>query len=248
MQESVTFKRLKKRKNNHLKIVIIFFVIAIFSAIIAIGFYLKKKQDSVFFQQSFYFVYASKSKKTSSLEKMQDKLKELGGAGKIYKKDEYYYLIINVYLNEELASQVASDNKAVYESVGVLEIKTKKLNRNSKNAMKNNESALDYVKKFNKSIDEISELQIKYLSSEISENDLCSDILTMKFNFEDLNDSLKIADDSEIKNLVNNYLNLNLMYYSSFFNTFFDSTKKVSVLCEFVVNLTLLKVDLFNNL
>jgi hypothetical protein len=89
---------------------------------------------------------------------------------------------------------------------------------------------------------------MKFLSGEITENDLCSRFLSLKFGIDDLIGEIKLTEDNVYKSLTLNYVSLEEMYFSSFFNNFFESDKKSSILCEFVVGLMLLKIDFFNNL
>ena len=248
MQVYVTHKVLKKKQFNFVRFAIFSAIAIVFALVIFLGFYLNSKHNQVFKQQTFYFVCAAKTKGTKELENMQDDVKTLGGAGKIYKTDNYNYLILNVYLDEEAAKEVLEKNREVYPNGVIFELKTNKIKDSIKRKVKNEETAYKFVKKFNSNIEEISELMFKYLSGSISENSLCSKILTIKFNLDDLSDEMKKIDNSEIGEVVKNYLNLELMYFSSFFNDFFDSDKKSSVVCDFMVCLSLLKIDFFNNL
>ncbi len=248
MQDFVTLKKKNNKRQSlifsaFMLILIIFIIVIIF-----ISNYIKNKSNKVFLEDSFFLVYVEKSKNVKELENLQDNLKELGGAGKIYQKDNFYYLISNVYKSQDSAKTVVENHKAVYKNANILEIKTKKLEKKTIRKYKENEINLKFVKHLNYTIEAILNYQIQFLSGEITENDLCSSLLTIKFDLDDLLSEIKLSEDNVYKELVLNYSNIEQMYFSSFFNNFFDSDKKTSILCEFVVGIIILKIDFFNNL
>ncbi len=248
IQDYVPLKRVKnKRKTTIISAVIIIFIIFICMATIILIF-INKKSKKEFLETSFYYVCAAKSKSIKELENMQDGVKEFGGAGKIYQKDEMFFLILNVYFDKESAVSVVEKNKSIYENAVILELKTKAVSNKFIRKFKQNEINIKFLKRFNADLSEIINLQMQYLSGEINENYLCSRLLTLKFNNDDLIGEIKTIEDEEFKNLVLNFASLKEMYFNSFFNNFFESDKKSSVLCDFVVSLSLLKVDFFNNL
>ena len=242
---------IKKRKQNKkgllFKIIIIFLVL-LFVLILLFGLFVRNKQNKEFEEQRFYFVCANKSRNLKEIEEMQENIQKLGGAGKVYFYNANYYLVINVYYDEESAKQVVEQNKEIYPNSLILEQKTKLLSKSVKQAIKNNTEIYEFLKYFNKLIYENYNLMFDYLNGNITENELCSKLLTLKFDFDDVNDRLSKSSSSSLKENVINYSNLLSLYYSSFFNSFFDSTKKGSIVCDFAVNLALLKIDFFNNL
>lgn len=248
MQDFVTLKRRKNKSQTLIFSVIIAIIIIFFILVILISIYSRNKYSKEFVETSFYFVYVEKSKNLKELENMQDNLKELGGAGKIYQKENVYYLLSNVYDNQESAKSVVENNKAVYPNADVLEIKTKKVKNSIIRKYRENEINFKFVKNLNQTIKNICDFQMKYLSGLISENDLCSSLLTIKFDLDDVIKSVNQAEENEYKELILNYSNLEQMYFSMFFNSFFESSKKSSVLCEFVVGIVILKIDFSNNL
>ena len=248
MQDYVPLERWRNiRKTLIISVITLIFIIFI-CAIFFIFLSLKKNTKKDFLEQSMFYVCAAKSKNIKELENMQDNVKEFGGAGKIYQKDGYYYLILNSYLDKESAENVAGNNKTVYENVQVLELCTKKVSNKVIQKFKQSEINMKFLKKLNNDLNEIFVLQMQFLSGEISENDLCSKLLTLKFDNADLIAEIKLSDDGEFKSLILNFASMKEMYFNLFFNSFFDSDKKSSIICEFVVGLSLLKVDFFNNL
>lgn len=248
MQDYVPLKRAKNKREILIFSAIILIFIILICVIIFVSIWLNKKSKKEFLETSIFFVCANVSKNKKELENMQDNVKDFGGAGKIYQKNEFYYLIINSYYDKESAELVVENNKVVYENIQVLELKTKTVSNKTRKKFKNQEINLKFLKKLNKNLSEIFNLEMRFLSGEITDNDLCSKLLTLKFDNDDLIEEIKSAEDNDYGDLVLNYANLEEMYFSSFFNNFFESDKKSSVICEFVVSLALLKVDFFNNL
>lgn len=248
MQDYVPLKRVKDRREMLIFSAIIFIFIILICVIIFVSIWLNKKSKKEFLETSIFFICANVSKNKKELENMQDNVKDFGGAGKIYQKDEFYYLIINSYFDKESAELVVNNNKKVYENIQILELKTKTISNKIRKNFKKQEVNFKFLKKMNKNLSETFDLQMKFLSGEITDNDLCSKLLTLKFDNDDLIDEIKAAEDNDYGDLVLNYANLEAMYFASFFNNFFESDKKSSVICEFVVSLALLKVDFFNNL
>lgn len=250
MQESVSLIRYKNKPKLNLKIIVAICLGVMFGGVIILSFYIKNRQIDVFKQQSFYYVYAYKSKKAKTLEKYQDLLKETGGAGKICRFEDNYYLIINVYLSEEFAQSVVSKNLDQYIDCGVIEVKSKSFSKISKNKLKRDEVLVSMIKNLNNDIFKLESFMIEYLNEKVSDNHLCSQILKMQFDLDYLKNSSISADEDGRTDLsiIASYLDLELVYYSNFINDFLYSSKKSSVLCEFFVDLTLLKLDFFNNL
>lgn len=248
MQDYVPLKRVKDRREMLIFSAIIFIFIILICVIIFVSIWLNKKSKKEFLETSMFFVCANVSKNKKELENMQDNVKDFGGAGKIYQKDEFYYLIINSYFDKESAELVVNNNKKVYENIQILELKTKTISNKTRKKFKRQEINYKFLKKMNKNLSETFDLQMKFLSGEVTDNDLCSKLLTLKFDNDDLIDEIKAAEDNDYGDLVLNYANLEAMYFASFFDNFFESEKKSSVICEFVVSLALLKVDFFNNL
>ena len=248
MQDYVPLKRVKNKREMLIFSAIIFIFIILICVIVFVSIWLNKKSKKEFLETSMFFVCANVSKNKKELENMQDNVKDFGGAGKIYQKDEFYYLIINSYFDKDSAELVVNNNKKVYENIQILELKTKTISNKIRKNFKKQEINYKFLKKMNKNLSESFDLQMKFLSGEITDNDLCSKLLTLKFDNDDLIDEIKAAEDNDYGDLVLNYANLEAMYFASFFNNFFESDKKSSVICEFVVSLALLKVDFFNNL
>ena len=79
-------------------------------------------------------------------------------------------------------------------------------------------------------------LSMSKMSGNLSENAFCSEILKQKFRYEEMQSEIDGLQDLEIKNLINANVTLVLLYYNSFFNNYFDSDKKSSIICDFSVS------------
>ena len=246
MQDLVTGKIYQK--NRLLKLVMIIIVILIIVIVVVLGFYFKSKSYSEFAETKYYFLVAKKSKNSKEITNMQDSVKSAGGAGIIYQKNNYDYLIITVYNDESAANEVLKLNKEKFNAAEILEIKTKRLKKSKKNQIKSCFVLDSMVKNLNKTIDSVMNYMMQYLKQGLTDNKLCSNVLVLRFEFDELLKRIDEIDDEKLKSFTYSYLNLAIMYFSNFINNFFGSTKKQSVLCDFVVNLVFLKIEIFNNL
>ena len=247
MQYCVPRKKYQKGKKIGFVLIIILFI-AVVLFISFFGFYLNSKENQVFKEKTYYYVCAMKTKGTKELENIKDDVKKVGGAGKIYKKENYNYLILNVYNDESLAKDVFEKNKINYPNAVTFELKRKSISKKVKKQIKGDEFLFRYIKNHNKYMENVFALSLKYLSGALSENKFCSEILNLKFKLDEINDEMLKLESNKLNDLVKNQVNLELYYYSAFFDNFFKNDKKDSIVCEFVVNLTILSVEFFNNL
>lgn len=247
MQDYVPLKR--NNKTSQMRIISVISIIFIFFIfLIFLAFVLHFKRDKMFKQTTFYFVYAEKSQNSSDLENLSEKIKNLGGAGKIFQYEKYYYLILNVYNDEESAENVVKNNKEIYENISVLKLSSKKISYKTAKTIKQSAPSVSYIKNLNLAFNEIYQQGLEYLAGKISDNDLCVAILKLKFDLEDDILMLKTDKSQKYSAICYEFANLEQMYFNSFFDKVFDSDIKTSVLCEFMVQMALLKLDFFNNL
>ena len=132
--------------------------------------------------------------------------------------------------------------------MGLFELKKKTITKKVKRQIKSDGFVFSYIKKHNDFKKQVMSLSLNYLSGKISENKLCMEILDLKFKLDEINDEVSKLVGSEVYKIIKNQVNLEMYYYSAFFDDFFKSDKKDSVLCDFVVNLSILGIDFFNNL
>lgn len=247
MQDYVPLKRLRKvpkmRIISLVSVIFIFFIILIF---LALALYFKR--DKVFKQTTFYFVYAEKSRKSNELEVLSEKVKNLGGAGNVIQYENCYYLILSVYSDEKSAENVVKNNKEIYENISFLKLSSKKISYKTAKKIKWSAQCVSYIKNLNLAVNEIYQLELKYLSGKISDNDLCVAVLKLKFDLEDVVLMLKPNKAEKYSALCYEFASLEQMYFNLFFDKVFDSDIKTSVLCEFMVQMALLRLDFFNNL
>lgn len=247
MQDYVPLKKIRKSFKMRIisaVIVILFFLIFI----VILAFVLHFKRDKMLKQSTFYFVYVEKSQNSNNLEILSEKVKDLGGAGKIFQYEKYYYLILSVYTDEESAEDIVRKNKKLYENIEILKLSLKNVSNKTAKIIKKLQASVSYIKNLNSAVDEIYKLNLEYLSGKLSDNDLCVAVLKLKFDLEEVILNLKAEKMEEYSALCYEYANLEKMYFDLFFDKVFDSDIKNSVLCEFMVQMALLKIDFFNNL
>ena len=218
-------------------------LVLIFSVIIALGVYANLRNNKNFKSKNFYFVCAMKSKKIKDVEAIQENVKKLGGAGKIYFKNNFYYLILNVYFDAESAKQVVDSNKNIYQDGLFFELKTEKIENSVKRQIKENDILkVAYLFMFQNIID------VANFSGKVSENVFCSEVLKIKFELEKLKTELEKCGVDEVCKGFYSFIDLMIIYYSNFLGDYFESDKKSSFICQFLVDLVFVYVDFINNL
>ena len=247
MQGYVPQVYLKRKPKLNIKLIVAL-VLVIFLCgtvlIISLG---KNKSYDVFERTTFYYVSAKSSKKNKDLEHLSSSVKSLGGAGITIKHKENYYMIVNVYLDKSDAEEIAASIKSQFVDSEVVEVKIDSISKQNKSEIKSNSELKRFFKLFNNMIQDIQNTQMMYLSGEITESELCKEIINYKMKLEDSKVMLKEIETS-VSKLVQEYQNMLSIYFEKFFNEFFGCIKKHSILCDFVVNLTIVKTNLFDNL
>ena len=237
----------KKRRRVRINVLIILGLLLIFSGIVIVGVYLNSKHNKIFNGSTFYYVCGFKSKSYKEIESRQEDVKKLGGAGKIYQKDKFYYMVLSVYIDKESASEVGEINKKIYPDAEILEIKAEKPSKQKQREIKNNEVFFKFYKLLRGNVVAVLNLSMKRLAGNVSENGFCSELLKQKFEFEEIVSEIDNLINEKNGNLITN-VNLVILYYNSFFNSYFDSDKKSSVICDFALSLVQVYVEFVNNL
>ena len=89
---------------------------------------------------------------------------------------------------------------------------------------------------------------MNYISGEISEGKLSSLILSEKLQLETIIKSFDNPEKDKFFDDISTYANMMILHFNKFFDEFYQSTKKKSLICNLGVNFVLTKVDLFDNL
>ena len=177
MQESVTLTRIKIPKKRALKPVIfisLFFLIIFFiSAILVVS----KRSNMCFEARTYYIVYADKNKNSDLLFKVQKNVKDLGGAGVLFEKNNEYYVAISVYNNKDDAKEIAGKLIA-YEKSGVIEYVCKSVSNNYRNQIRENQNYYNLFKFLYDFLIEYETLCYKYVKAEISEGIFISTLIS----------------------------------------------------------------------
>lgn len=246
MQGYVPYKKsLNKRK---LQIKSIFMIVLFFSLTITILVCLgiSRKANKCFDKQTFHFVYTQKNKVKTDKNQI-DLLKSVGGAGVVYFHKENFHLLANFYLKKDDANEIKDGMIQNFENSGILQLEVKTLSRSLQNKIKSNENAYLFFKKLYKFFEKFENLNMQYISGEVSEGKLVSTLIAEKLEFETIAKEFDSGDEKLFLDL-KTYLNMVVLHFESFFNEFFSSTKKQSLVCMLGVNIALTKVELFNNL
>lgn len=242
MQETLTAN---KRKN------IIFVLILVFIIIVAVSiflcFKLKCKKQNYFLEQEFYIVYSEKSKKQNSLEENQKIVKNMGGSGEIYFSNDYYYLTLSSYQKKEDAESVVGQINTIFPDAGILKLTINKISNKNKTYIKENKNLLEFFIFINKFRNQIFEYEVKFLSDSVTDRGMTVFYLENKMKLEQFVKSTS-EFDGKMKDDILKFCNLALLYINNFFNEFFESNKKHSLVTSLTINIALASADLINNL
>lgn len=247
MQGYVPLDMSAKRKKIKLFSILSFLLIAIL--IVFLVLLIPKQKDEKFFKQkSYFFVYATKSQKSGSLASMQDLLISLGGAGVTYSFNDNYFLIANVYVTDSDAEQIKNNILSTFNDAGVIEVKTKEVSAKKKNLIKDNEKVFNLVKFIYEFLDFYQTDLINYLSGTLTDSKLCSKLIEKKLELENIIEKLKQSEMSVLEKNAINVGEIILVHFNNFFNNFYISSKKESLATSLLVNITIERVNLFDNL
>ena len=201
----------------------------------------KNKTRSCFDAKELYFVYTDKNTKQAALEVYVDKIKNLGGAGKIIFHSGQYYLVSSVYFSEEQANEVKGNILPHFPNSGVLKVSLPKVKGSIKKEIKKDEQNLRFFEFFDSVTDKYQGYMISYMSGTLSQSDLSLNILKDKLAVQDMIKSYN--KNSGLSESFYNYLNMMNLYYDNFFDKFFESQKKESLISEFAVSFSELKLE-----
>lgn len=205
---------------------------------------MSRKKENLYAGQTYYFVYTSKSKNNLSLQTERETVKSLGGAGVLYLYKKEYYLICNVYFDKEEAEEIKTNLLNNFSNSGILEIQTKTLK--NKNVIKKDDNAKRLLSFAKENLHLFYDIEIDFISENISEGKCGAKILANKQNYENLI-TLQDSQNVVIQNLCS-YSRLMVLQLNNFLNDFYVKNNKQSLVCEMVVNYALIFLDMWNNL
>ncbi len=231
------------------KKIIITFVVLIL-AILMIGIIIlsltKRDKKSCFSEQELFFVYTEKNTKQEILEVSADKIKSLGGAGKIIFYNNNYYLVSSLYFDKKDAEEVVGNISSNFPESGVLTLKVEKTKKPIKKAIKQDDKSLAFYEFFYEACNKSQGYMIDYMSRTLSQSELSMNILKDKLNLEEMIKSLD--KKTNLSQQFFNYMNMINLYYDNFLSSFFESTKKESLISGLVVELSLLRLEMVKHL
>lgn len=241
-----------KEKRNHFLSRIISTVILIFIFFIMVVLFLvvlqNKKKDNLFLQKEFYFVYAYKFRKESVLYDKKEEVKKLGGANEIYLHRNEHYLIVNVYLKRNEAESVLKEVKMQFSSAGILRLYSSKFSKNAKQEVFDNFEIKNSLKRIDTLDLQAMNLQVDFLSLKKVKSDIVSEM--SKNRVELLSIAEKLSNNKcAAAEIISNHVNLELMYYSEFFEKYYAQTKnRAHLIGSLAVKLALNQIKMINNL
>lgn len=235
MQVCVTATKSKRLNKHQIKSVISVILVFLFVFISMIVLINLKKKDLVFEQQCFYLVYADTSRKESLLENEKKIVKNLGGAGSVYKSKDNFYLSVSVYIDINDAYDVKNNIISNFVSSDVYTIKTKSVSKSIKKRIKKNTQTYNLLKFMYEYIRDFYEIENDYLSGNITESKFLTELLGYKLELENKAKTKSIEDD--ISKIISEYGLLISLQLSNFLNNFYIETSKQSYICNYFVAL-----------
>lgn len=238
----------KKSQKNKIKSVFVV-ILTIFVFMFLFVFLVAMKKKIVCFEkQDFYLVSAYQSKKESLCLEKKDLVKDLGGAGVICFVKERYHLIVNAYLSKDDADEVAEKTKETFEETEVIKLSAKEISKKNAERFRKETTAYQFFKKKQAFFKDFLELEMKYLKGDISNGQMISQLISKKLEFETLLKDIESFNKKEGFLILRDGLNAFVLEFEKLFDSFFESRKKQSLICEFYVNLVKVNVQMCEKL
>ncbi len=239
-----------KRKSLQIEIISAFIIILIFLIIVVFILVVaqNKKKNNLFLPLNYYFVYAYKYRKESMLNSKKEEVKKLGGANEIYLHRNEHYLIVNVFLKKQEAENLLKNIKKEFPNAGILRICSNQYLKESKKVIMDNFDIKNALKRTEINNNNIFNSQVKFLSNDRLKSDIVS--MVSKCRLES-NSILKIIgdEDSEIRRIISNHININLLYYEEFFEKYYAQTNnREHLINKLSVRIALNQIKMINNM
>lgn len=247
MQYYVPYKKTAKRSWAQINSAIAGFLFFILTLSILVCLGVSRKKNKCFDKVSYHFVFVQKNRIQTNKDE-QDLVKSLGGAGIYYFHKENYLLIANVYHSSDDAKEIKNGMLENFENADVLTLEAPAINRKTQNIIKDNLSYYKFFKYLQMAIQNFEVLNMNYLSGEITQGKLMSELISKKLELETIVNEFENPQKEDLFENIKTYANMFLIHFDNFFNEFYQSTKKQSLVCSLCVNFALTKVDLFDNL
>lgn len=247
MQDVVTGRVFKKRHKINFMPVLSFILIVVFSCILVASLVIKKS-NKIFEEKSFFFVSATKSRKQNELASSKDLVETLGGAGYVLENKGNFYLTVNVYSNKTDANEISSSINSAFASSEIVELKSSALSKQKQILIRQNEAILNFIKFYDKFIDDFLEMELNYLAGKITSSNLTKEIISKKLILQEYETKFCEIEQTDIVQSAKVVISLVLTHLDNFLLKFFESTKKNSILCLLAVNLAIVRVEMFDYL
>lgn len=152
-------KKINKKKS------IPFLVLILMIISLSVCWYFINPKAENFYQ--FYIVYADRFNTYKQASSLASKIQTEGGAGYIF-YDQYYYVFVNTYANENSAEKVVENIKDDYSNANIYHLKINKLNSFKNSKLDQQKSLYDYNTSLANTLLELTGNSIKYDSHETS--------------------------------------------------------------------------------
>lgn len=246
MQVLVSSNNKRKTAKTRIKSVISTILIILFAICSSAFLIVLKKKNLIYEERVIYVISVASSKKEKDLNSSSELLKNLGGANVIYKFQDEYHLIANVYLDFQSAEEVKNEINTYFLNAQILKLKIKKVSRKTKNQIKNNYELERVVRYLYSLINEFQELQFGFLSGSLTQGKFFSEMVQVRLKISDFIKNNKV--DNEISGIIYSHLDIILYKLTNFLTGFELSGSKQNYICNYFVGFYLNYIELFNSL
>lgn len=243
MQVTMTYHKSRKKSKLQIKSVvstILVFLFAIVSSAILVS---EKRKLRAFDERVFYFVSAGSSRTISLLDDKKELLKNLGGANVVYSYKGISHLLANVYLEQESADEIKGNLTQYFPESDVLKLRSKRVSNKGIKKIKSISGAENFIKFVYKMSNEYQDLQMNFLSGEISDSMFLSSMVDKKINFEKIISNIDNSNDLAEK--IIGFGELMSLQLTNFLSGLNIAKNKQNYVCNYFVGFYLNYVELF---
>ena len=246
MQISVTNKKLKKHNKSAIKSTISTILIFLFLIISTAILVSVKKKGLAYEERIFYFVCVDSSKKSSELETKKELVKNLGGANTLYKINDEYNLIANVYLDLPSANEVRDNSMSYFPETKIIKVKSKALKKSQIKKIKSAVGAESFIKFLYSASNEFSKIQLDYLAGNMNDSEFLKKLVAFRLK---LQEKLKlVSGEDEISQKILCSGELMEFQVTNFLSGFDIAKSKQNYVCNYFVGFYIGYVELFGSL
>lgn len=243
MQVTMTYHKAKKKHNSKIKSIVSTILIFIFAFVSSAILIVEKRKYKQYDERIFYFVSVASSKTTKLLEDKKELLKNLGGANVVMVKKGVSHLVASCYLDQVSALEIKDNLKSHFPEVEILKVKLERVKIKGIKAIKSIVGCDELLKNLYKISIDFQNIQMKYLSGEMSEGQFLSAMIDKKITLEK---SMENVDKTtELAQKVLGFCDVMVLSLTNFLSGLTIAKHKQNYVCNYFVGFYMNYVELF---